>query len=49
MLGYYIPTMKSTRRNGASEWVRVFNFRGGKVPKFREFTDTATFAQAYRG
>jgi ketosteroid isomerase-like protein len=29
--------------------VHVFTIKGGKVTAFREFTDTAQFAEAYRG
>jgi ketosteroid isomerase-like protein len=29
--------------------VHVFTIRDGKVAKFREFNDTAQFAEAYRG
>jgi len=29
--------------------VHVFTIKDGKVTDFREFTDTATFAEAYRG
>ena len=32
-----------------TEWVHVFTIKGGKVTAFREFTDTAQFADAYRG
>jgi ketosteroid isomerase-like protein len=49
VLGHYRATIKKTGRKGASDWAHVFTFRGGKVAKFREFTDTAMFAQAYRG
>jgi ketosteroid isomerase-like protein len=28
--------------------VHIFTLRGGKIAAFREFTDTALFAQAYR-
>ena len=33
----------------ASDWVHIFTIRDGKVIKFREFNDTAQFAEAYRG
>ena len=48
VLGNYAMTMKKNGRKPASEWIHVFTFRGGKVAQFREFTDTAIFAQAYR-
>ena len=47
--GYYAATMKKNGRRAASEWVHIFTFRDGKVSKFREFLDTASFAEAYRG
>jgi ketosteroid isomerase-like protein len=49
VLGNYAMTIKKSVRTVASEWVHVFTFRGGKVSEFREFTDTAAFAAAYRG
>jgi hypothetical protein len=48
-LGQYALTLKKNGRKAASQWIHVFTFRGGKVASFREFTDTATFAEAYRG
>jgi len=48
VLGRYEMTVKKSRQKVASEWVHVFTFRGGKVSEFREFTDTAAFAAAYR-
>jgi len=48
-LGRYTITLKTNGRRIASEWIHVITFRGGKVAKFREFTDTANFAAAYRG
>lgn len=49
VLGYYSATIKKTARKAASEWIHVFTFHQGKVANFREFTDTAVFAEAYRG
>ena len=49
VLGRYAMTVKRSGQKVASEWVHVFTFRGGKVSDFREFTDTAAFAAAYRG
>jgi ketosteroid isomerase-like protein len=49
VLGRYAMTVKKNGRKVASEWVHIFTFRGGKVSDFREFTDTAAFAAAYRG
>jgi uncharacterized protein len=47
-LGRYTITLKTNGRRIASEWIHVITFRGSKVAKFREFTDTASFAAAYR-
>ena len=49
VLGRYEMTVRKSRQKVASEWVHVFTFRGGRVSEFREFTDTAAFAAAYRG
>jgi ketosteroid isomerase-like protein len=49
VLGRYALTLKKNGQKAASDWIHVLTFRGGKVASFREFTDTATFAQAYRG
>jgi uncharacterized protein len=32
-----------------TEWLHVFTIKNGRVASFREFTDTAQFAEAYRG
>jgi uncharacterized protein len=48
VLGHYAMTVKKTGRKAAADWIHVFTFRGGKVAKFREFTDTALFVAAYR-
>jgi ketosteroid isomerase-like protein len=48
VLGHYALTMKRNGRQAASDWVHVFTFRGGRVEKFREFTDTAAFIDAFR-
>ena len=32
-----------------SDWLHVFTIRGGKVAAFKEFSDTAQFAEAFRG
>jgi ketosteroid isomerase-like protein len=47
--GHYAWTIKKTGRKVAADWVRVFSVKGGKVTAFREFTDTAQFAEANRG
>jgi uncharacterized protein len=49
VLGHYAWKIRKTGRAVASDWVHVFTLRNGKVTKFREFNDTAQFAEAYRG
>jgi ketosteroid isomerase-like protein len=49
VLGHYEWTIRKTGRSVASDWVHVFTIRDGKVTAFREFTDTAKFAEAFRG
>jgi hypothetical protein len=48
VLGSYSFKMKSTGKPVACEWVHVFTFRDGKVTRWREHTDTAQIADAYR-
>jgi ketosteroid isomerase-like protein len=45
--GHYQGTAKSTGRAFEADWVMVFTFKGNKVAKFQEYTDTAAIAQAY--
>jgi len=49
VLGSYRLKVKKTGKPVASEWVHVFTLKDGKVTRFREHTDTAQFAEAYRG
>jgi uncharacterized protein len=49
VLGHYSWNIRKTGRPVSSDWVHVFTIRDGKVDKFREFNDTAQFAEAYRG
>jgi len=49
VLGDYETTVKKTGRRVACQWLHAFWVKGGKVARFREFTDTARFAEAYRG
>lgn len=48
-LGHYTTKVKKTGKTAASHWAHVFTFKDGKVVKFREYADTANFADAYRG
>jgi uncharacterized protein len=49
VLGHYAWKIRKTGRTVASDWAHIFTVRNGKVVKFREFNDTAQFAEAYRG
>jgi ketosteroid isomerase-like protein len=49
VLGHYAWKIRKTGRAVASDWVHVFTVRAGKIAAFREFNDTAQFAEAYRG
>jgi ketosteroid isomerase-like protein len=49
VLGHYAWTIRKTGRQVASDWVHIFTVHNDKVVKFREFNDTAQFAEAYRG
>jgi hypothetical protein len=48
-MGHYAWTIKKTGRKVAADWIHVFTIKDGKVTAFREFTDTAQFAEAFRG
>jgi ketosteroid isomerase-like protein len=48
VLGRYSWNIRKTGRAVSINWVHVFTLRNGKVTKFREFNDTAQFAEAYR-
>jgi uncharacterized protein len=47
--GRYALKLKKTGKPVACEWVHVFTIRNGTVVMFREYTDTAQFARAFRG
>ena len=49
VLGHYTWMLRKTGRPVDTEWAHVFTVRGGNVTSFREFTDTAQFAQSWRG
>ena len=49
VLGRYTQRVKKTKRNVSSDWVHVFRVHAGKVVSFCEYTDTAQFAEAWRG
>jgi len=49
VLGHYAWTIRKTGKSVGTDWVHIFTIKNGKVTAFREFTDTAQFAQAFRG
>jgi ketosteroid isomerase-like protein len=48
VMGHYGWKMRKTGRTVDSDWIHVFTLKGDKVVAFREFTDTAQFAEAVR-
>lgn len=49
VLGSYAGKIKKTGKAFECEWSHVFTVAGGKVSRFREYTDTAQFVDGYRG
>jgi uncharacterized protein len=49
VLGHYAWKLRKTGRTVETDFVHIFTVKSGKVVQFREFTDTAKFAEAYRG
>ena len=47
VLGHYRWKVNSTGRSVDCDWVHAFTVTNGKVSSFKEFTDTAAFAEAY--
>jgi ketosteroid isomerase-like protein len=48
VFGTYTLKMKKTGKPVACEWAHIFTLRDGKVTRWREHTDTAQFAEAFR-
>jgi hypothetical protein len=49
VLGHYTWMLRQTGKPVDTEWAHVFTVKDGKIAAFREFTDTAQFAQNWRG
>jgi ketosteroid isomerase-like protein len=49
VLGHYAWKLRKTGRTAESDFIHIFTVKSGKVVQFQEFTDTAIFAEAYRG
>ena len=47
--GYYSGTYKRNGGRVRAQFAHLFTFRGGKVVKFQQYTDTAQFRQAVGG
>jgi ketosteroid isomerase-like protein len=48
VLGHYEARLKKNGRSAASDWVHVFTIEGGRIAAFREYSDTARLAEAWR-
>jgi ketosteroid isomerase-like protein len=48
VLGHYSARVKATGRTAQTDFVHSFVMRGGKVAKYRQYYDTAQYAQAYQ-
>ena len=44
--GYYSGTFQGTGREAKAQFAHFFSFRGDKIMKFRQYTDTAQFQRA---
>ena len=49
VFGHYAWTVRKTGKSVDCDWLHVFTVKNGKVTAFREFTDTAQYAEAFRG
>jgi ketosteroid isomerase-like protein len=47
-LGRYDWKVRATGKPAGGEWCHVFTFKNGKVSRFREYSNTASFAAAAR-
>jgi len=48
VLGHYAWKVRKTGKPLVAEWCHVLTVNNGNVSQFREFTDTASFADGYR-
>lgn len=46
-VGRYRGAVRSSGGRFDADWVMIFNFRDGKVSRFREFTDSAQIIRSY--
>jgi uncharacterized protein len=47
VIGWERAKPKSTNRVAEVDWVMAFTVRGGKIAKFREYSDTLAWSNAY--
>ena len=47
VIGWERVKVKATNRTTELNWVMIFTVQGGKITKFREYTDTQALAAAY--
>lgn len=47
--GYYSGTYKANGKQVRAQFAHFFTFRGGKIVKFQQYTDTAQFKQVVSG
>lgn len=48
VFGRYAALVKATGQTAETDWVHAFEFRGGKVARWREYYDSESYAKAYR-
>lgn len=48
-LGHLSIKFKKTGKSATTDWIHMFTVKDGKVAAFKEFLDTAQFAQASKG
>ena len=48
-LGHVKARSRQTGRPFEHDWAMVFTFRGGKVARFRQYEDTSSLVEAFRG
>ncbi len=49
VLGHYSWKIRKTGKTVSTGFIHIFTLAGGKVRSFEEFTDTAQYAEVYRG
>ena len=47
VLGRYAARVKANGKTAEADWVHAFTVRAGKIARWHEYLDTATYAKAY--